>query len=111
MTDITRPAPRCPECGGARFWYGSVEFWVGGTSHSGTDNLNAAVCGNCGYSGLYLQNMAGFRQALASLGYGPPAGDPEDAVSTDPPATSPPDHSEVRAFRKAFRKQNRSGGG
>ncbi|HEY1821380.1 MAG TPA: hypothetical protein VGG83_15760 [Trebonia sp.] len=26
--DMTRPAPSCPECGGERFWYGSVEFWV-----------------------------------------------------------------------------------
>ena len=62
--DLTRPAPPCPECGGARFWYGSVEFWVGGTSHGANDQLNAAVCGNCGYSSLYLQNMPGISSGL-----------------------------------------------
>jgi predicted nucleic-acid-binding Zn-ribbon protein len=70
--DMTSPAPPCPECGGARFWYGSVEFWVGGTSHRSDDRLDAAVCGDCGYSSLYLANMAGLRQALAS-GSGQPA--------------------------------------
>jgi predicted nucleic-acid-binding Zn-ribbon protein len=93
--DITSPAPPCPECGGARFWYGTVEFWVGGTSRSDDDCLNAAVCGNCGYSSLYLANMSGLREALAR-GSGQLPG--------------PPDRSELRAFAKALRKQKKSGG-
>ena len=106
--DITRPAPPCPECGGARFWYGSVEFWVGGTGRGSNDYLNAAVCGNCGYSSLYLQNMPEFRQALAAMGFGPLSADLEDAPGML--AASPPDRSKVQAFRKAFRKQKKSGG-
>ena len=105
--DLTRPAPPCPECGGARFWYGSVEFWVGGTSHGANDQLNAAVCGNCGYSSLYLQNMPAFRQALAT-GFAPPAADPGDAPGWSA-ASGPTDRSEVRAFRRAVRKQHKSG--
>jgi predicted nucleic-acid-binding Zn-ribbon protein len=105
--DMTRPAPPCPECGGARYWYGSVEFWVGGTSHSGSDQLNAAVCGNCGYSSLYLQNMPGFRQALATMDAAPSDGDPGDAPGTR--AAGLPDRSEIRAFRKAVRKHRKSG--
>jgi predicted nucleic-acid-binding Zn-ribbon protein len=106
--DITRPAPPCPECGGTRFWYGSVEFWVGGTSRGANDHLNAAVCSNCGYSSLYLQNMPEFRQALATMGFGPPAADLGDAPGML--AASPPDRSEIRAFRKAVRRQKKSGG-
>ena len=106
--DITRPAPPCPECGGARFWYGSVEFWVGGTSHGADDQLNAAVCGNCGYSSLYLQNMPEFRRALASMGSGPPTGDPADAPGTM--TSGRPDRAEIQAFRKALRKERKSGG-
>jgi len=64
--DITSPAPPCPECGGARFWYGSVELWVAGGTHRNEDNLNAAVCSSCGYSSLYLQNMPKFQQDLAA---------------------------------------------
>jgi predicted nucleic-acid-binding Zn-ribbon protein len=79
MMDITRPAPPCPECGGARYWYGNVEFWVGGGSRRGDDNLNAAVCSNCGYSSLYLQSMSRFHQNLAKKGLGPLTGDPADA--------------------------------
>jgi hypothetical protein len=89
-----------------RFWYGSVEFWVGGTSHGADDHLNAAVCGNCGYSSLYLQNMAQFRHVL---GFGPPVADLADAPGA--PSTGPQDRTEVRAFRKAVRRQKKSGGG
>ena len=106
--DLARPAPPCPECGGRRFWYGSVEFWVGGTSHGANDQLNAAVCGNCGYSSLYLQNMPAFRQALAKAGIGPR--NPDHGHAPAPPVeVGPPDRSEVRAFRKAARRQFRSG--
>jgi hypothetical protein len=105
--DLARPAPPCPECGGARFWYGSVEFWVGGT-HRADDQLNAAVCGNCGYSSLYLQNLPAFRQALAKAGMGPRNADHGTALGPSA-AVGPPDRSEVRAFRKAARKQFRSG--
>lgn len=113
MPDITRPAPPCPECGGARYWYGSVEFWVGGGAHSADDNLNAAVCGDCGYSSLYLQNMAGFRQTLARMGAVPPTGGPEDAPgpSVSPAGPSMPrDRAGKRAFRKARREQLKSEG-
>lgn len=104
VDDITRPAPDCPECGGTRYWYGGVEFWVGGRSHGADDYLNAAVCGDCGYSSLYLQNMTEFRLALASLGVGPPARDLADAPGAL--AASPePDRAEIKAFRKAVRKQ------
>lgn len=105
---MTRPAPPCPECGGARYWYGSVEFWVGGSSRSADDYLNAAVCGNCGYSSLYLQNMPGFRQTLAAMGSAPPAGDLGDAPGMLA-ASGPPDRAEIQAFRKALRKQKKSG--
>jgi hypothetical protein len=105
--DMTRPAPPCPECGGARYWYGSVEFWVGGSSHSANDNLNVAACGNYGCSSLYLQNMPGFRQALAAMGVAPPAGDLGEAPGTL--AADPPDRAEIQAFRKAIRRQKRSG--
>jgi predicted nucleic-acid-binding Zn-ribbon protein len=107
LTDITRPAPPCPECGGERVWYGSVEFWVGGSSHRADDNLNAAVCGNCGYSSLYLQNMQDLRRALASAGMDSPAGDIADAPGALA-ASRPPDRVEIKAFRKAVRKQMKS---
>jgi predicted nucleic-acid-binding Zn-ribbon protein len=71
--DVNNPAPPCPECGGARFWYGRVEFWIDGTSRRGNNDLNAAVCSECGYTSLYLQNMPEFRKALAKLGIDPPA--------------------------------------
>ena len=104
--DTTRPAPPCPECGGARYWYGSVEFWVGGNSRSANDQLNAAVCGTCGYSSLYLHDMAGFRQALV-MGSAPPAGDLGDAPGML--AAGPRDRAEKKAFRKAVREQKKSG--
>jgi predicted nucleic-acid-binding Zn-ribbon protein len=104
---MTPTAPPCPECGGARHWYGSVELWVGGTSHRADDNLNAAVCGNCGYSGLYLQNMPGFRQALAAMGAAPAGEDLGDAPGML--ADGPRDRSEGKAFRKAVRNQKKSG--
>jgi predicted nucleic-acid-binding Zn-ribbon protein len=103
---MRRPAPPCPECGGARFWYGSVEFWVGGSVHGSNDQLNVAVCGNCGYSSLYLQNMTEFRQALANMGTAPPSGSVADAPGVI--ADASPDRSEIKAFRRAARKQNRS---
>ena len=106
--DITRPAPPCPECGGARYWYGNIEFWVGGGRHGRNDNLNAAVCSNCGYSSLYFQNMPEFHQALAKMGLGPLAGDPAGAQGMT--AASPPDRSESQASRRSFRKQNKPGG-
>jgi len=62
--DITQSAPNCPECGGERFWYGSVELWVGGGTHRDNDNLKAAVCSNCGYSSLYLQDMPKFHKDM-----------------------------------------------
>jgi predicted nucleic-acid-binding Zn-ribbon protein len=102
---MTRPAPPCPECGGARYWYGSVELWVGGTSHRSDDNLDAAVCGNCGYSSLYLQNMPRFRQALAAMGGAPAVdGDAPDLL-TD----GPRDRAEKKAFRKSVRQNKKSG--
>jgi hypothetical protein len=107
LTDITRPAPRCPECDGERFWYGSVEFWVGGSFHGSDDNLNVAVCGSCGYSSLYLQNMRDFRHALASAGIEPPASDIADAPGALA-ASQPPDRAEIKAFRKAVRKQKKA---
>jgi hypothetical protein len=106
LTDITRPAPRCPECDGERFWYGSVEFWVGGSFHGSDDNLNVAVCGSCGYSSLYLQNMRDFRHALGSAGIEPPASDIADAPGALA-ASQPPDRAEIKAFRKAVRKQKK----
>jgi predicted nucleic-acid-binding Zn-ribbon protein len=105
--DISREAPACPECGGARYWYGSVEFWVGGSTHSSTDNLQAAVCGDCGYSSLYLENVPDFRRALAAKGADTPAGDPQQAPGML--AAAPPDRAEIRAFRKATRRQRKSG--
>ena len=112
---MTRPAPPCPECGGVRYWYGNVEFWVGGGRRGKDDNLDAAVCGDCGYSSLYLQNMAGFRKALTQMGVVPPAGDPGDAsvpsaVSPAGPSI-PQDRAGRRAFRKALREQLKSEGG
>jgi predicted nucleic-acid-binding Zn-ribbon protein len=104
---MTRPAPPCPECGGARYWYGSVEFWVGGSSHSANDNLYAAVCGNCGYSGLYLQNMPGLRQAVAAMGVAPAGEDLGDAPGML--ADGPQNRSEIKAFRKSVRKHKKSG--
>lgn len=104
---MSREAPACPECGGARYWYGSVEFWVGGGTHSPDDNLVAAVCGSCGYSSLYLQNMPAFRRTLAAMDADTPAGDPEQAPGML--ATARPDRAEIRAFRKAVRKQRKSG--
>jgi predicted nucleic-acid-binding Zn-ribbon protein len=105
--DMNRLPPPCPECGGARYWYGSVEFWVGGSTHASADNLQAAVCGDCGYSSLYLQNMPDFRRKLAAMGVDTPAGDPAEAPGML--AATPPDRAEVRAFRKAVRQQRKSG--
>jgi predicted nucleic-acid-binding Zn-ribbon protein len=114
LPDMTRPAPACPECGGTRYWYGSVEFWVGGRSRSDDDTLNAAVCGNCGYSSLYLQNMAAFRQTLTRMGVASPAGDPGDAPgasAASPEGMSVPrDRAGRRAFHKALREQLKSQG-
>jgi predicted nucleic-acid-binding Zn-ribbon protein len=76
--DINRPAPRCPECGGVRFWYGEIIFRVTAIRHSTSDGLNVAVCSNCGYSSIYLQNMGKFRQDLTQLGFGPPVGERPD---------------------------------
>lgn len=103
--NMTRPAPPCPECGGVRYWYGSVEFWVG-NGRSSDDNLNAAVCGDCGYSSLYLRKLSEFRQALAAKSAAPPAGDPQDAPG--PLAGGPADPAEKRAFRNAVREQHKA---
>jgi hypothetical protein len=111
--NMTRPAPPCPECGGVRYWYGSVEFWVG-NGRSPDDNLNAAVCGDCGYSSLYLQKLPEFRQALAARSAAPPAGDPAAPPAGDPKdapgllAGGPADPAEKRAFRKAVREQHKA---
>lgn len=91
--DTNRPAPPCPECGGARFWYGNVEFWVGGGAHHSDDNLNAAVCGDCGYSSMYLQSMTRFRQHLAKMGLRP-----AEALADPPPTDTPPESHGTRGF-------------
>lgn len=103
--NMTRPAPPCPECGGVRYWYGSVEFWVG-NGRSSDDNLNAAVCGDCGYSSLYLQKLPEFRQALAAGSAAPPATNPADASGLL--AGGPADPAEKRAFRQAVREQHKA---
>jgi predicted nucleic-acid-binding Zn-ribbon protein len=102
MTDITRPAPRCPECGGARFWYGSVEFWVTGTTHSRDDHLNVAVCSNCGYSSVYLQNMPKFRQDLTKMGFSPPVEERPGTAGINQVAATPQERPEIRAIREAL---------
>lgn len=84
MADITRPAPRCPECGGMRFWYGKVEYWLTSISHGSGEHLNLAVCSNCGYSSAYLQNMEKFRQDLTRMGLNPPAPQPANTSGIDP---------------------------
>jgi hypothetical protein len=103
MTDITRPAPCCPECGGVRFWYGSVEFWVTGTTHGPNDHLNIAVCSNCGYSSAYLQNMPKFRQDLTRMGFSLPLEEHSGSADSNPVATTPQERPEIRAIREALR--------
>jgi len=102
MTSITRPAPLCPECGGTRFWYGSVEFWVTGTTHIGGDNLDVAVCSNCGYSSVYLQNMPKFRQDLTRMGFSPPVEERPGTAGINPVAATPQEGPEIRAIREAW---------
>jgi hypothetical protein len=52
--------------------------------------------------------MSEFRRALAAAGSGSHNADPGDAPGMSA-AAGPPDRSEVRAFRKAIRKQHKSG--
>jgi predicted nucleic-acid-binding Zn-ribbon protein len=85
---INRPAPRCPECGGERTWYGNVELWRG-NSRGSDDYLDVAACGNCGYSSLYLRNL--------------PSADGESALLPG----ARPSREEIRAFAKSTREQKK----
>ena len=102
MADITRPAPECPECGGARHWYGSLEFQtVDTTSYRAVEHLSVAVCSNCGYSSLYLQNLQQFQQNLLNLGFSPSTTDPYPLMSPTP------ERLEMRAIREAMQAGNK----
>ena len=108
MADITQPAPECPECGGARFWYGSVEFHSIGSAYGAIDHpgdyLNVAACSNCGYSSLYLQNMQRFQQSLLNLGFNQSSPSIPDSQMVMSPT---PERREMRAIHDALRSGNK----